>query len=1095
MKLTAIILFIACLQVSAKGYCQKLVTLNEKNATLATVLEKIKNQTRMVVWYRSDLLDRAKPVTIQVQNETLQNVLDAVFKDQPLTYKIVDNAVFITPRDRVNRIEKEESHSTIDITGRIVNEKGEPVPVATISVQGTEITTITNGNGEFSIMNVNPESVLVITCIGYEGEMINLNGRQRITTILKIKVNTLDEMQVIAYGKTTKRLNTGNVSTLKAVDIAKQPVNNPLLAMQGRIPGMIISQSTGLPGTGVSIQIRGRNSITKGNSPLFIIDGVPFTSEKLNSVSSSVLGYSNETVGNPFSYINPADIESIDVLKDADATAIYGSRGANGVILITTKQGKPGKMRMDINLQSGFGKVAKKMKMLNTRQYLDMRYEAFKNDGTAPNPNVDFDLTLWDTTQNRDWQKELIGGTSRYNDMQASISGGNENTKYRIASGYHKETLVFPGDFGDQKGSFHLNINNSSLNKRFKLSLSALYTADNNKLSGVDFTEQAVLLAPVAPAMFNEDGSINWAPNSSGGSTWPDRNPAAFQFLTYQTKTNNLVGNTVISYELFPGLEIKSSIGFTNTQTDDAEVFPLILHDPSTWSVTQRRSQVAHTSIQSWIIEPQLTYTLPAGPGQLSLLAGSTILQTRSNGETLEGVGFNSDLQLTDIRSASSVNVLYSIHSVYKYNAVFGRINYNVHDKYLLNITARRDGTSRFGPSNRFHNFGAVAFGWVLSKEKLIQKSLPILSFGKLRASVGTTGSDQVGDYSYLDLYNPITSVVPYQGATGTRPERIFTPDLAWEKTHKFETGMELGFLKDILFVSASFYLNRSSNQLMSYLLPSITGFTSVTKNLDALVQNSGWEFEIRTTNINNKSLRWNSSFNFTINHNKLLSIANGVSDYWKAKVGHPLNSIFVYKYLGVDLITGLYKVADAHGNPTTNPDAINDATVLLDQSPKFFGGLQNEISFKGFELDFLLQFIKKPNGLLYEYNFIPGFFNGFFGSNQPVGVLNRWQNPGDVKDIQRFSQNTTTLSSRQNALGSNRAYGDVSYIRLKNVSLSWRLPDGWKRKMHLQNAKIYLQGQNLFTLTPYKGLDPETLGYLRLPPLRIITAGIQVTL
>jgi len=454
---------------------------------------------------------------------------------------------------------------------------------------------------------------------------------------------------------------------------------------------------------------------------------------------------------------------------------------------------------------------------------------------------------------------------------------------------------------------------------------------------------------------------------------------------------------------------------------------------------------------------------------------------------------------MQNIAAATSITAtpLAAPNFIYKYNALFGRLNYNWEDKYLIDITANRDGSSRFGPDNRFANFYALGAGWIFSKENFVQKELPFLSFGKLRGSYGTTGSDQVGNYSYLDLYNNIPNIgVPYQGANGIYPTQIYTPNLAWELTTKSEAGLELGFFKDRITLNISFYLNHSSNELVNYSLPSITGFIDVEKNLPAVVQNKGWEFELNTINIVSKNFRWTSSFNLTINSNILASGSPGLASYLEQKVGDPIESQYVYRFLGVNPITGIYQFADSHGNPTYNPNPATDLTYLISDAQRFYGGFQNSVSYRNFQLDFLFQFVNRPEAPIYKFNYIAGFFGGYDGSNQPVTILSRWQQPGDVSNVERFSTNFSLLNSYSDATSSNLAYGDGSYIRLKNLSLSWALPEEWIKKISLKNLRIYLQGQNLLTITKYQGLDPEyPASNLTLPPLKVWTLGVQATL
>lgn len=1103
MRTLAFILLVFNLQLSAYTTAQYNITIHEKGASLEKILKQVAKQTGYSFFFAEENQVQAKLIDINVKNASLKAVLDICFKEQPLIYNIIGKNILIRPKEDNNASGSIKNPGImVSVNGVITDENGMPVQGANITIKGTTRGTSTDYKGEFQLQNLHENDVLVISSMGYNKQEIAVSKNTFIKISLKLAVGNLDEIQIIGYGTTSKRLSTGNVSTIKSKDIARQPVDNPLLALQGRITGLQIAQSTGLPGAGIRVQIRGQNSIANGNEPLYIIDGVPYTSLNLHSPIRYVLGNAsssgNYVAGSPLSYINPADIESIDILKDADATAIYGSRGANGVILITTKKGKAGTMKFDVNFQQGWGKVSRKLKVLNTRQYLDMRYEAFKNDNATPNVKADYDLTLWDTTRYTDWQKVLIGGTARYTDLQLAIYGGNEYAQYRLAAGYHRETTVFPGDFNDRKPTVQFNLNGISPNKKFRVSLSGIFTGDINNLSSYDLTEQAVLLPPNAPSLYNSDGSINWAHDSLGRSTWPRANPVSMLMRRFKSKTTNLISNVILSYKILPSLEFKTSLGYNTLQTNDIRKETFASIDPSTWANSQRAALFFNSSVESWIIEPQISYNAIIQQGNFSAIIGSTIQQTKNLAQSYSATGFNSDLLLEDIGSASSVKADPGINSVYKYNAAFARISYNWQDKYLVNLTGRRDGTSRFGPAKRFSNFGGIGLGWVFTKENFVQQAIRLLDYGKLRLSYGTTGNDQVDDYTYMDLYNPLTAYVPYQDALGTQPKRIFTPDLAWEQTKKLEAGMELVFDKDKVVFRASFYRNRSSNQLMSYSLPSITGFTSIQKNLNALVENKGWEFEITTINLSRKNFNWTTTFNLTLNRNKLISGPPDLSALFQRKIGSPLNSVFLYQYAGVNIVKGLYQVLDIHGNPTTDLNPNTDKTVLLDLTSKYFGGLQNSFTWKSLQLDFHFQFVNRPNAPIYLYHFVPGSFSGLpgsTGSNQPVTVLNRWQQAGDVKNIQKFSQNTSTFGAREIETQSTHAYGDASFVKLKNVSLSWQLPQKWNYKSGITSSRIFIQGQNLFTITNYQGLDPETGTLLALPPLRMITVGFQLSL
>jgi TonB-dependent starch-binding outer membrane protein SusC len=1091
-------------QATAQGKAEDRVTLSIKNGSLESVLKEIRKQTG----YNYALQDRwkavAKPVDIIVKDMPVEQALNLCFKDQPFTYTIISRTIVIEDL----KPEKKETVGAVStkppdgISGVVVNEEGRPLAGATVEAIGLNIKVQSDENGAFFLKGLSGGRYEVeVSFVGFVKNHITVivkEGRAQVTVNMKQGAGNLDEVQIIAYGTTTKRLNTGDVSTVKAEDIDKQPVSDPMLALIGRVPGMEISQDNGIPGSVIRIQIRGQNSLAQGNAPLFVIDGVPYPAQTLPGVVGVPFG--DNTSGSPFSFINPSDIESIDVLKDADATAIYGSQGANGVVLITTKKGKVGRTAVDLNVQDGVGTDPERLKLLNTRQYLDMRYEAFKNDNAVPQPAADYDLTLWDTTRYTDWQKVLLGGAAQYTDLQGSVSGGNANTQFLFGANYHKETLVLPGSFNDQKGSGHLTVTNISPNKKFKISLSGMYLVDNNHLPPFNLIQAAALLAPDAPALYNPDGTINWAPNASGTSSWPAAfgNPAATLAATYGNMTYNFVTNANISYELVPGLILGSAIGYTNMQTNVFEAVPFTAIDPSTWATTSRISNFGNNNIQTSILEPQLSYKRHFGKSLITALAGTTIEKNTSNLQDFGASGFNSDQLMEDIAAATTIIPGTTNKTIYRYNAGFGRINVNWQDKYLLNLSGRRDGSSRFGPANQFHDFYAVGAGWLFYKESFINEHASFLSYGKLRGSYGTTGNDQVGDYSFLDLFNNVSNIgVPYQGASAIAPTSLFNPNLAWEETRKSEAGLELGFLKDRVILNSSYYRNVSSNQLVPYPLSDVTGFTAIEKNMGAKVENSGWEFELQMTNISGQNFRWSTSFNLTMNRNRLASGAPGLSAFFQRMIGHPLYSPFVFHYLGVNPITGIYQFEDSHGSPTYNPDPSTDENTMINTTTKYFGGFQNSLSYRGVQLDFLFQFVRRPHELTYVFNGMPGSFAGnISGSNQPVNVLSRWREPGDVSKIERFSQDYSLENAYAAAINSDLMYGDGSFIRLKNVALSWQLPPKWLSGAHLQHVLLFIHAQNLILLTKYKGLDPETADTINsLPPLRVITGGIKVGL
>jgi TonB-dependent starch-binding outer membrane protein SusC len=936
--------------------------------------------------------------------------------------------------------------------------------------------------------------VLVISFVGYQDKQIKVAKETTLSIRLELKTATMESVVVNkGYYSEQQKLSAGNVSSVKAADIERQPVSNPLAALQGRIPGLVITQSTGLPGSAFRVQLRGRNSIIAGTDPLYIVDGVPYPSSVLNGM----FGARNDVTlgGSPLNFVNPQDIEAIDVLKDADATAIYGSRGANGVVLITTKKGKVGKTQINANISHGAGEVGHFMKLLDTRQYLDMRYEAFKNDNVdwrSPSVFTAADLKSYDTTRYTDWQKELLGGSAEYTNAQLSMSGGSTNVQYLIGSSYHRESTVFSGNAADQRGSLHFNINSSTNNQRLRVMLTGNYVIDNNILPRDDLTDYALNLPPIGPPIYNPDGTLNWANNN-----W--QNPVARFNAKFKRKANNFIGNLTLNYQIWKGLEFRSSFGYTNMLVNETSTTPISSYNPTS-GVQSGSADFSTFTNTTWLIEPQLHYGSDLWKGRLSLLAGTTIQQNVTSGLMVNGSGYVSDALLGSITSAGTLTPMSNQSRNYKYNSVFGRINYALVEKYIVNLTMRRDGSDRFGENNRFGNFGAVGAAWLFSRENLIATHLPFMSFGKLRASYGVTGNDKIESFQFVRTYSASTSTRTFQNVRGLAPNNLFNPDYHWEENRKLEVGLELGFLDDRIMTSISYYQNRSDNQLVGNRLPAFTGFTSVTANWPALVENKGWEVTLNTNHIKIGQVQWSSYFNISWSRNKLVSYPGieKTADAQTYVVGQSLDIIKVYDFAGMDPATGLYqyrkkdgKVVDGLGSNYL--DYLTDRTVLVRKTPDYYGGFQNNVSYKGFELDFLFQFAKQiGQGYWPSINVGAGTTSQ---GNQPVEVLNRWQKPGDEAAYLRFNGTRSIAVNYTTYKDSYANYIDASFIRLKNVQLAYDFTRLIKKKIGMQALRGYIQAQNLFTITNYFGLDPENQNSISLPPLRVITAGIKITI
>ncbi|HTI09223.1 MAG TPA: SusC/RagA family TonB-linked outer membrane protein [Puia sp.] len=961
--------------------------------------------------------------------------------------------------------------------GRVVDENGKPFSGAAVVVKETSKRTVTGSKGRFTIQ-ASAGQTLVISGAGYDDREVVIGAGQMPAIEMELNLASLLNTVIVnkGYYTTTQKLNTGNVSTIKSFEIAEQPVGNLLAALEGRAPGVIVTQSNGLPGAAYSVQIRGQNSILSGNEPLYLVDGVPFTNTSISLGAISANGLQS-----PFNSINPGDIESIEILKDADATAIYGSRGANGVVLISTKKGRIGKTKLDINVYTGAGKTTRTINLLNTQQYIQMRREAFANDNIQPDLTNAPDLTAWNGTRNTDWKKLLIGGTAQTTDVQASMSGGNAQTQFLFGAGYHKETTVFPGNLSDGRGSIHFNFTHNTPDNKFKMVFTTSYSSDKNNLIGQDLTG-FIRLSPNAPVPYDAAGKLNW---SEGGADYS--NPMASLMQRSDAVAENLLSNLVLRYQLLPGLSLKADLGYNNMQLMQTFIYPGASLNPL--YNFNGFAQYSDNHFSSWIAEPQAEYRNSWGKGKLEVLAGTTFQQTKTDGSIAYASNFSSDALLQS-PSAAGETFLINNNTLYHYQAVFGRISFNWGDKYLLNLTGRRDGSSRFGPNRQFANFGAIGAAWVFSKEPFIKETFPFLNYGKLRGSIGVTGNDQIGDYKYLNTYS--TYGYPYQGQTGLVPTQLNNPDYSWETNRKSELGLELGFLKDRFVMMASYYDNHSSNQLINSTLPIQTGFSGIIQNLPALVENNGWEFQLNTALVKSRNFAWDVSLNLTIAQNKLLKFPDLANSDYSSRfaIGKPLNMIKLVHQTGVDPQTGVFQFEDKEGHTTSTPSLPDDYTVIKDLSPACYGGLSNRLQYKGFSLNVFFQFVKQEGFNYALNNATPGSM-----TNQSVDVLSRWRKPGDHTNIQLYT--TTDPGSAAYTYYSSFSDGavsDASFIRWKNASLSYSFPAKWGGRIKAQGIRLYLQGQNLLTITNYKGGDPETKNAATLPPLKTITAGIQVT-
>ena len=1082
--------FLFAVNLIAQPAQQVKISLELRNESVTSAIKKIEQNSQFRFIYRNNELKDLKTENQPFKERSVKETLDLIFKGTGLDFQQMDNKILISKINEVKEIAPAIADG--ELTGFITDETGQPLPGVSIRIKGkNQVSTSTDVNGHFLIrLPEGNDLVVLISYIGYISREIPIKKQTTLRIELKPEVGSLNEVQVIGYGTTTRRTSTGSIASITSQDISKQPVGNPLAALSGRLSGVLIAQNNGVPGSAVQVQIRGQNSLSSGGIPLYIIDGVPFTNFNGGSPATDNLnafGTSGASGGvSPFGMINPSDIERIDILKDADATSIYGSRGTNGVVLITTKKGRSGGTTFGVNVNSGFTEVNRKIPMLNLEQYLSLRKEGLSNDGVIPNPTNAPDLTVWDQNSSTDFQDMFIGGRGHITDLQASMSGGNDQTRFFFNSAYRKESTVFPGDNNDRRFSSRLNLDHNSPDKKFNASLSVNYSNANTNIPTSDLS--SVYNLPPNLPLYDAAGKLFWDNRFT--------NPLASLLRTYAGVTTNLISNANLSYKIIPGLTAKASFGYTITTLDQATKNPASSQNPVNNPTSS--ATFANNKAQNWIIEPTLEYTKALGNGKLSAVVGGSYQKNTSNSLFLSGTNYSNEALLGSLLAAGTTTVNYNNILAYKYNAVFGKLNYDWKEKYLINATFRRDGSSRFGPKNRFGNFGAIGAGWVFSQEDFIKDNQSFLSFGKLRASFGSTGNDQISNFIYLPLYSSTTA---YLGNAATSVSTLPNENIKWESTKKLEFAIDLGFLKDRILFTANYYRNRSSDQITSAALTTQSGYNSYTSNLPATIQNKGLELELNTSNITSKDFSWKTSVNFTFTDNKLLSFTELEKSFYASSyiVGESINLIRLYHYTGVNPTNGTATFEDKDGNGLINA---NDRYVA-DLGTPYFGGFNNTFTYKNFELGVFFQFNHRF-GVTKILNTRPGAL-----INQNDYWLDRWSaaNPNSQIPAATGTAGSPIYTSYNLYTASDAVYGDASYLKLRSVNFSYSLPVQWVKQIKLSNASVFIQGQNLYTWAKNKyvldtettiqggpsGLGTGTIGQV-LPPLRTIVFGINCT-
>ena len=988
------------------------------------------------------------------------------------------------------------------ITGTVTStEDGLGVPGATVLVKGTTIGTATDIDGKYSINVPSGSNVLVFTFVGLTSQEVNIGNRSTINVALESDVTALSEVIVTGYGTQPKREVTGAVSSVKGDAIQNLPLQSFDRALQGRASGVQVRSSNGLPGGAVNIRIRGVGSVNAGNEPLFIVDGV-----QLNNQSNASF-----TQSNPLAFLNPNDIESMEILKDAASAAIYGSQAANGVVIITTKKGKQGKAKFEFNAFSGETQPMKFLDILGGAEWYGMRRDAFINSGVAnPEANALSNMgrlpSNW-TTLTRpaldalglalptyDWQREVMGA-GRLQNYEMSVSGGDDKTTFFLSGSYNYQEASFrPVDF--KRGTVRLALTHQAtkrLSIETNINLSTFqqnvpFAVEGSFLGNPAFSASAVL---PHNAIYNEDGTFNTAIAGVLGQNVVLVN----SYNSGLQRTNTVVGNLITNYKIAKNLTFRSLFGldYRLLQGDN-------YRDPRT---PDGAGVIGRSSVQSdWRTRFITTQTLNwnktfNGVHNVSAIAGVEYLSETREGISGAGIGFPT-FQFRTIQSAATPESVSGFWTGYRRASAFSSVNYDFKKKYLVTLTARYDGSSRFGTENQYGLFPSVRVGWSLVEEEFLKNSSTVSEM-KFRASYGLTGNDQIGNFDARGLYGGGGN---YSGSAGIVPSSLANLGLSWETNNTLNLGLDFGFFENRITGSVDAFDRRTKDLLLSQPILWINGFGGISNNVGEL-QNRGLEFELSTVNVDKGGFRWNSSFNITKIDNQILSLYSGLK-FLPANpgiaVGQPVGrsgegAVFSQEYVGVNPATGRPMWLDINGNITYLPLAA-DRKYQGSSLGTVFGGLNNNFSYKGFEL---------TTFFTYEYGGVGGDGQyGFLRENGTRLTLNAlrevndrsWKTPGQITDIPRNL--TTNGGNEVRSVGRNSGTASLlkyDFIRLSQLTVAYSFKPSLVSRIGLTRARIYAQGVNLWTYTDYPGYDPEFTGAGtgQIPLTKSYTLGVQI--
>lgn len=1074
MKLIPLFLTALCMQVSAVAVSQQ-ITLKKKNESIANVFKDIHKQSGYLFLFDDEVLRQAKPVSIHVKDAPLEDVLRLCFTGQPFTYSLIDKTIVV-------QLPKATSISQLrgELKGKVSDTSGKPLAGASITIVGTSMGTKSDAEGNYHLLLDEGNYTLAISYVGYEKvnyPNIKVTAEGRILNVRMQGGTQLEEVEV-SYGRQRRREVTGSIAQVDASDLQDMPVMQFSQQLQGKVAGVQISQVSGQPGRGMAFRIRGAASLAAGNQPLFVIDGTPITGSINN--------------------INPAEIETFTVLKDASATSLYGSRAANGVILITTKHAKPGDAK--INFTGNYGVQAIPMnkvpRMMNAREFAEFYNELYADkakyeNGTTPVPEIYANPERYGEGTN--WFKTLTrqAPTQSYD---LTIATAREKSTSTVMAGYQEQQGVIVNT-GTKLFSLRLN-QDLSLGSRNQLkigfNLAPSYRIDHNNRMGTDglagLFQWAMESSPLVPAI-NPDGSYPLNANTAGMVY--NINPYAQLMLTKDDyKTTRILGNAYLNYEFVEGLTLKTNLA-TDKGAETRNRFA-----PSTVSRTSMATGTSSSADNySWTAEANLVYNKSIGDHNIEILMGYSGQKYEGESNAVNGQAFPSD-EVEWLSAATEITSGTSNYTEYSLLSTIGRLNYNYKGKYLLSAAMRRDGSSRFGTDRKYGSFPSVSVGWILSDEPFMKPFNPIVDLLKLRLSYGITGNNEIGNYTHISTLASYNYIVDGSLTPGYTVNSLGNRELAWERNKQFDMGFDLSLLNNRISLTYDYYHKLTDGMIQVRPIPRSSGFVNIQYNTGAF-EFWGHELSLNTLNLTGK-LKWNSSFNISFDRNMIKSLVDPgyivantavTGDYFHNQVGHRLGEFFGFVNLGLyqdenDLNqSAQYHVGNYHsdvgtikmkdisgpgGAPDGVVDDVNDRTFIGDPTPDFLFGFTNNFTYKRFDLS--ISMAGSVGGQILNVVKWTHLANMDGARNLLADIKDRWRSPENPGSgiYPRTETNTTVLGRYPNS----QWVENGSYLTIKNIALGYTVP--LKQDLLLKNLRIYASVQQALVWSAYSGMNPE---------------------